>query len=93
MKHYYIPNATEYVHYTLKTQFRMFRRMDDDHSKQLGYEEFRKGVHDTGLELGEEECRSVLGSHWLMVTILSSHWLMVTILGSHWLMVTINTEL
>ena len=71
----------------------MFRRMDDDHSKQLGYEEFRKGVHDTGLELGEEECRSVLGSHWLMVTILSSHWLMVTILGSHWLMVTINTEL
>ena len=43
-------------------QFRMFRRMDDDHSKQLGYEEFRKGVHDTGLELGEEECRSVVGS-------------------------------
>lgn len=38
---------------------RMFRRMDDDHSKQLGYEEFRKGVHDTGLELGEEECRTM----------------------------------
>ena len=52
----------------------MFRRMDDDHSKQLGYEEFRKGVHDTGLELGEEECRSVLGCDWLLITILSCDW-------------------
>ena len=62
----------------------MFRRMDDDHSKQLGYEEFRKGVHDTGLELGEEECRSVLSSDWLKVTILDSHWLLVTILSCDW---------
>ena len=70
----------------------MFRRMDDDHSKQLGYEEFRKGVHDTGLELGEEECRSVLGSDWLLVTILSSDWLIVTILSCDWL-ICYNTEL
>ena len=63
--------------------------MDDDHSKQLGYEEFRKGVHDTGLELGEEECRSILDCDWLIVTILRSDWLIVTILSSDWLIVTI----
>ena len=32
----------------------MFRRMDDDGSKALGYEEFKKGVRETGLEMEEE---------------------------------------
>ena len=32
----------------------MFRRIDDDGSKQLSYEEFSKGIHDTGLDLDEE---------------------------------------
>jgi len=33
---------------------RMFRRMDDDGSKNIGYDEFRKGIDETGLELSEE---------------------------------------
>ena len=33
---------------------RMFRRMDDDGSKNLGYDEFRKGIEETGLELSED---------------------------------------
>jgi hypothetical protein len=33
---------------------RMFRRMDDDGSKNLGYDEFRKGIDETGLELSED---------------------------------------
>ena len=32
----------------------MFRRMDDDRSKNLGYDEFRKGIEETGLDLKEE---------------------------------------
>ena len=35
----------------------MFRRMDDDGSKQLGYDEFRKGIEDTGLDMAEEGYR------------------------------------
>ena len=32
----------------------MFRRMDDDGSRNLGYDEFRKGIDETGLELSED---------------------------------------
>ena len=37
----------------------MFRRMDDDGSKALGYEEFSKGIRETGLELDEEGYRQM----------------------------------
>ena len=37
----------------------MFRRIDDDRSKQLSYEEFRKGIHDTGLVMEEEGYRQM----------------------------------
>ena len=33
---------------------RMCRRMDDDGSKCLNYEEFSKGIRETGLELDDE---------------------------------------
>lgn len=33
----------------------MFRRMDDDGNKSLSFQEFCKGLSDTGLELTEEE--------------------------------------
>ena len=47
---------------TVKFNFfltRMFRRIDDDRSKQLSYEEFRKGIHDTGLVMEEEGYREM----------------------------------
>ena len=37
----------------------MFRRMDDDGSKSLGFEEFSKGIRETGLELDEEGYREM----------------------------------
>ena len=37
----------------------MFRRMDDDGSKALGFEEFSKGLRDTGLELDDEGYREM----------------------------------
>ena len=37
----------------------MFRRMDDDGSKALNYEEFKKGIDDTGLEMEEEGYRKM----------------------------------
>ena len=40
--------------YHMVSVSRMFRRIDDDGSKQLSYEEFSKGIHDTGLDLDEE---------------------------------------
>lgn len=43
----------------LNLSTRMFRRIDDDRSKQLSYEEFRKGIHDTGLVMEEEGYREM----------------------------------
>lgn len=33
--------------------FRIFRIMDDDGSKNLDYQEFKKGLHDYGLSIDE----------------------------------------
>jgi len=38
---------------------RMFRRMDDDNSKVLEFDEFHKGVIETGLKLTEEEAKEM----------------------------------
>ena len=32
----------------------MSSRIDDDGSKSICYEEFRKGIHDTGLDMEEQ---------------------------------------
>merc|ERR1712062_656264 len=39
---------------------RMFRRMDDDGSKNLNFEEFYKGIVETGLKCSEEECQKIM---------------------------------
>uniref|UniRef100_A0A0K8SAG8 EF-hand domain-containing protein n=1 Tax=Lygus hesperus TaxID=30085 RepID=A0A0K8SAG8_LYGHE len=38
---------------------RLFRRMDDDGSKALNFEEFNKGVTESGLELDEEHMKQL----------------------------------
>ena len=40
----------------------MFRRMDDDGSKALEFDEFYKGVIETGLKLSEEEAKEMFGA-------------------------------
>ena len=37
--------------------FRMFRRIDDDGSKNLDFDEFAKGVRDTGLQVTDDEAQ------------------------------------
>ena len=34
---------------------RVFRRMDDDSNTSLNYDEFNKGLRETGLQLSEEQ--------------------------------------
>ena len=49
--------VTCYVYFSC----RLFRNMDDDGSKRLDYEEFKKGIHDYGLSLEDSvsvECRA-----------------------------------
>lgn len=38
---------------------RAFRRIDDDNSNDLSLEEFTKGLHDTGLDVTDEEAEEV----------------------------------
>ena len=37
----------------------MFRRIDDDNSKSLCFDEFYKGVTETGLDLTEDEAKDM----------------------------------
>ena len=37
----------------------MFRRMDDDGSKSLQFQEFSKGIRETGLECTNEEAKEM----------------------------------
>ena len=37
----------------------MFRRMDDDNNKNLSYEEFHKGVVETGCKMSDEETEAL----------------------------------
>ncbi len=38
---------------------RMFRRMDDDSSKNLNFVEFHKGLNETGCDLSESEAKDL----------------------------------
>ena len=38
---------------------RQFLIMDDDRSKSLSYEEFRKGIHDFGVSVSDEEAKEM----------------------------------
>lgn len=41
---------------------RMFRQMDDDGNKQLNFEEFFSGLKEIGLEISEEDAKSMFDS-------------------------------
>eukprot|EP00794_Sanderia_malayensis_P008213 gene8213-9093_t len=41
---------------------RQFKIMDDDRSKSLTYEEFRKGTHDFGLVISEDETKAIFAA-------------------------------
>lgn len=36
--------------------------MDDDGNKQLSFEEFFNGLHDTGMECNEEEAQEIFNA-------------------------------
>lgn len=38
---------------------RVFRRMDDDGSRSLGYDEFQKGIEESGLKVNVEICQAL----------------------------------
>lgn len=51
---------------------RIFRIMDDDGSKKLDYQEFKKGVHDYGLVVDDDvSCYSNI--YYFSVHVISSH--------------------
>jgi len=41
---------------------RQFKIMDDDRSKTLSYDEFRKGIHDFGLAVTDEESKNIFAA-------------------------------
>ncbi len=36
--------------------------MDDDGNRSLGYEEFRKGIDESGVKINEEGCRALFSA-------------------------------
>ena len=49
-----------YTNSVLELQFsRMFRIFDDDGNKQLNWEEFKKGMHDYGVDLSPNDANAL----------------------------------
>ena len=42
---------------------RLFRIMDDDGSKSLDFSEFKKGIHDYGINMDDEVCHTNTANH------------------------------
>lgn len=42
--------------------FRLFRRIDKDNNKRQSLKEFSNGIRESGLELSDEECKSLFDS-------------------------------
>ena len=59
--------------------FRVFRNMDDDGSKGLDFNEFKKGVHDCGLSLTKEVNKAY---YPLLIIYLSIHWSIYAVYAS-----------
>lgn len=41
---------------------RVFRRMDDDGNRSLNFEEFRKGMDESGVKVNDELCRALFAA-------------------------------